>query len=312
MPIVALAFSGTDTGTSTPTAVQDTPKLYLTGGNGDYIDLTDPEATGYSTGAKSSGLFGMAPRAVRMREGAGDGARWGGTRRPARPIDVEVKVQASSWRQMSDRLARLSSALDDRFGPSKLTVVSPSAGEGLARSIEVHYSAGFEGATGGDDAPFFQRIPLTLSALTPYWSTSPLSIVWSAAGSVKPFLSATSAFFPVRLASSQVLGSVTLSNPGTVPSPAKWTVTGPGGPITISPVGEPGFVINTTLTTEVITVQGGTVTDASGANRYDLLSPAPRLWKIPPGDSTATVTVTGATSTTKVRLDYTPFYEVAL
>jgi hypothetical protein len=287
------------------------PILILTGGNGDVIRLDDSTTDGFHAGAQTNGIFGLPPVSVVQYDSAGDGARYGGTRRGVRSIDVNVTVASKTEKAQRERLNRLAEVLDDQYGPTVLTVICPDCGTEAARSIDVRYSAGWDGATTVNTRQDFERIPLTLLALEPYFRGAPLDVKWVTETGAKPLVDTASVFFPVQLASSQVLGAVDIVNVGDVAAYATWTVTGPGGPVTISS-GEVGFTIDTTLAGgDVLVADGraGTLRTAAGADAYQLFGPAPKLWLIPPKTSTATVAMGSAGAGSQIVLTYVPRFK---
>lgn len=287
------------------------PILILTGGNGDVIRLDDENGDGFHAGGRTNGIFGRGARSITQYDSADDGARYGGTRSPVRPIDIQITVASPTVQVQRARLDRLDEVLDDTYGPTVLTVICPDCGVEAARTIDMRYSAGWDGATDVNTLTRFERIPLTFMALEPFFRGAPQTITWVTEAGAKPLLSTTAAFFPVQLASSLVLGSVEIVNVGNVSSYATWTITGPGGPITISSEND-GFTIQTTLAPgDVLVADGrqGTLRTAAGADAYDLFGPAPKLWRIPPKTSAATVQMTSAAAVSSIALTYTPRYK---
>jgi len=302
-------------------AHDDAPVLKLTGGNGDEIVLTG-YGNGFGAADKTNGIFGTPTPTVRQLAGAGDGATWGGTIRGPRAVDIGVSVYSDTAAEQRVKLARLGDLLDDTHGPTRLTVTCPERGTDAARWIDLHYTGGFEGDT-SDSQPGFLQIPLSFVGLDPYFrAATPVTVTWRTGGELQPFLSATSPFLPIKLAPSQVLGQVQLVNPGDVASYAVWRILGPGGPITANPATGRGWTIDTVIEAQdVLFVDGQSdrplttyeLDDAGNSvevDAYDLFGPAPRLWLIPPGDSTAGVAVVGATADTEVLLQFWPRYKL--
>ncbi|WP_353707297.1 hypothetical protein ABRQ22_15010 [Cellulosimicrobium sp. ES-005] len=87
-------------------------------------------------------------------------------------------------------------------------------------------------------------------------------------------------------------GTMTLENPGDVEAYPIWELRGPGKNFrAISPRGEVLEWLGTLTADEtlVIDTQAGTVLDGKGENRYAELGETPRMWTIPPGETTAEI-----------------------
>jgi phage-related protein len=103
-----------------------------------------------------------------------------------------------------------------------------------------------------------------------------------------------------------------VSNNGDVPAPIIWKITGAATAVTILCQGE-GFTYTETLTasdTITIDTEANTVVNQLGVNKYGNLSTAPKLFYVPAGESTISITATGADSNTKIQGFYQPRYEV--
>lgn len=293
--------------------------MLLNGANGDVIRLDDA-GVGFHIGADTVRLFGPPPVEVQRSVGAGAGSRYAGKRPAERPIDIRVTVQSATASEQRARLDRLSAALDV-LGllptlPS-ITVVDPELGMDDARTISVAYVDGWDGATTVDTRRTFERVPLSLIAPDPYWyGARPVTIPVSTTPSV-PLLSSTLPLLPLRIASSQVQGSLTLMNPGDVESSGVWTFTGPGGPIVAYPgtTAADGFRINTTMAAGqslTLDTENGTLVDQAGADAYGLLDPFPQFWPLPPGVTPAVVSMTNATAASRITVSFVPRWTRAL
>jgi hypothetical protein len=87
------------------------------------------------------------------------------------------------------------------------------------------------------------------------------------------------------------------------------------GPITDFEVSSNGFSFGFNqdlLAGEIIYIntETGEVYDQAGANRYDILNPAPKLFKLPVGESSLTISGTDVTDDTRVDVYYAKRYEV--
>jgi hypothetical protein len=120
----------------------------------------------------------------------------------------------------------------------------------------------------------------------------------------------------VFLGASQVLGTVSITNPGNADTYPVWTITGPGGPATITNItyGE-SFSVTGTLGTDVITVDtrpGQTdMRNQLSAPQWSRLGAGKQLWALRPGAQEVGLVVTGATSATSVVMTFRPRYKAA-
>jgi hypothetical protein len=278
-------------------------RLVLISGRGDVLTLTD-RPNGYRVRRGVRGL-GMPPTDLQRRAGAGDGSRWQRTRREERVIDLPVQVEAENTEVFAARVQRLIDALDDRYGPPTLTVLRP---DGRGRTITVRYAGGAEWQDGlGTGGPLVQLMPLSFVAMDPFFrDANPVTLgLGTAVGT--PFIPFGA---PLLTSASRVIGELELSNPGDADAYGVWTLSGPGGPFVVRSLTDGvGFTFATPLLDgEVVAVDtdAKTVTDATGANRYADLGPAPRLWAIPPGRSKAQVSVENSTGSSSVSLAFRP------
>lgn len=278
-------------------------QLVLTSGTGDVLRLTDA-ANGYRVRPGVRGL-GMPPTDVQRLVGAGDGSRWQRTRRQERVIDLPVQVEAYDTTTFAARMARLVTALDDRYGAPTLTVQRP---DGTARSIPVRYAGGAEWEDGrGTGGPLVQLMPLTFLALDPFFRDAvPVMLALGTVAGI-PFIPFGA---PLTTSASRVTGELELVNPGDADAYGLWTLTGPGGPWVVKSLTDDiGFEFRGKLQpgeVVVIDTDGKTVTAPDGTNRYAELGPAPKLWPIPPGRSRAQVAVEESTGATNVTLSFRP------
>lgn len=116
----------------------------------------------------------------------------------------------------------------------------------------------------------------------------------------------------LKLTSSQVFGVITVNNAGDVPAYPVWYLRGPLSEITITN-GTQSFSLIEAIDegeTIIINAETGEVTDDGGANRYSILSPAPKLFRIPPGISSVSINAVAESNAAEARLQYSPLYEV--
>lgn len=282
--------------------------LQIIGGNGDALTLTD-RPNGFHVRGGAKGLD-VPPVEVQTSDSAADGTRVRAVRWLPREVEWTQVIHASTEAVKRQRVARLVEILNTkRYGPAQLVVGSP---DGSARAVAAHYAGGAEGENGhGIGTPLYQVWPLKLLCPDPLFSSLEPVVIdpWRLAAAPKPFLSSTSPFFPIRFASSQIIGQLEILNPGDEDAFALWNILGPGGPITIGNAAGRAFVFDTVLESgDVRTVDTGAklVLDGDGENAWPDLGPAPKLWTIPPGKSVASVELLDATMASRIALQFFP------
>lgn len=191
-------------------------------------------------------------------------------------------------------------------GPGTL-VVYRAAG---VRSIGCAYAGGLDSPT--RTSPTSYQATFGLHAFDPYFVGAPAVPLTFAVASVGTF----GPLLPLKIASSVVQSQQSALNVGDVAAYGVWTVTGPGGPLTLA-AGGSTLTWNGTLTAgQSLTIDTSpaaqSVTDSTGTDRYYQLDPTSRLWPLQPGNNNLTITLTGATTDSLVTLNYSPRYLSAL
>lgn len=283
--------------------------IKLVGANGDVI-VFNRWVGSYLSGPGARG-FGIPPTQNEVVEGAGDGAIPRFARRGERDIDIPVTIAGENRTEVHAAQRRLAAALRWKGPPAPLPRLQYTLESGAVYELGVYYVTGAEtqiGERGGDS---FCMWLLTLRAPDPYWvALNERSFTVRAGAGGRGLLPQLS---KLRVSSSQVLGSITVNNPGDEESPVRWVVTGPGGPFqaTLSGV---GFVLDCDLDEgeqRIIDEKADPmVSDGDGENKYTELGTAPKLFSIPPGLSTVDVLLTSATSDSLVVGLYRPRLEV--
>ncbi|MEU6056988.1 phage tail family protein [Streptomyces sp. NPDC047097] len=258
------------------------PKLLLSNG-ADTLDLNEiaDKGLGYQAKRGATG-FGLPPVAVQWLEGAGDGAAYRRRRVLPRDIDLPLEIWARSRADLQARLSRMAIMLAGRC-----TLVLQDD-DGTRWQTDVYRTGGGDFAYGVETTGEreFETI-VTFRAPDPYWTSSTVETRQITGAATKPFLTGLS---KLTVAASQAIGEIQLNNSGDAEAYPVWKVHGPGHTFTaVSPSGERLRWTGRLDSGQVLTVdtKRGTVTDQAGANRYNLLAPAPRLWTVEPGLSTA-------------------------
>ena len=244
---------------------------------------------------QGGGGWGLAPRQNRWTEGA-RGTRFRSTRKGRRTYTIPLAIVGDGRQQIEDRLRALANVVSSPFR----IVVTYSTGRTF--SVAAYYESGLEGSFGGL-VDRFNEADLVMSCPQPDWTSGDSQTATFVKVNGEPL-------FPnitfQHLTPNTSLGERTLSNAGDVEAPATWVLKGPigGGSEFRNAAGE-GFAIADDQTIdvgEVITIKNGRVTDATGANRYDLLDLAPYFFLIAKGSPKVTVAIVDADENTNVAL----------
>jgi hypothetical protein len=279
--------------------------MTLTGTNADTISFDDDN---YVLEVGTRG-FGIPSPILRIDPSASNGGTYRFSKRDVREIDLPIAILGASQTETEAKLRRLSNILRDK------AVLEVTYENGEVWTLDVYLAGGGQTTFGSTANDYFCQWDLILQAPQPFWqSTNPFSVSIISDATTRGLLAGD---FPkslafLRVKTSQAFGTVTVSNDGDVDAPAVWVITGPSTLTTITLDGV-GFTFDDALTSaETITIdcEAGTVKDQDGVNRYAGLGSAPKLFAIPPGNATLTITVTGATSNTRVQGSFAERREV--
>lgn len=275
----------------------------LVGSNGDEIEF---DYSNYVLNPDFLG-FGIPPAQVRIEASAGDGGVYRHSKKGVRDIDMAVTIIGTDRADVQTKLRRLSRLLQDTSGPT-LVKANYSTGESL--SLEAHYVGGAESQWGSNAGQVWNRWLLSFQCPTPYWesgTTEEFTVTTGNTGrGLLPQLT------KLKVTSSQVFGVITVDNEGDVPAYPTWYLRGPLSDINITNGTQSISFDESILEGETITIntETGEVTDDGGVNRYSMLSPAPKFFRIPPGESSVVINAVAATAEAEARLEYSPLFEV--
>ncbi|WP_405057045.1 phage tail family protein [Kribbella sp. NBC_01505] len=267
-------------------------------GDDEYERTVPAEARGVQALAGVTGL-GLPDVATQWLEGAGDGAAYRGRRVLPRDIDLPIYVDGSDREGLKAILARLAAVL---AGECEFRIVDD---DGTYWYTKVHRVGGGRYVYGEDTTGERDLITvLTLRAGDPFWTSSRMSTaVIKASGAGRGLLNGS--LTALKFKSSQAFGDVIFENRGDAPAYPLWEITGPGANFkAVSPLGEILQWNGTLLAGQKLFIDTltGRVWDSTGANRFTNLGTAPRMWTVPPGISTANVTITTAAAGTPTRV----------
>jgi hypothetical protein len=224
-----------------------------------------------------------------------------------RNIDLPVTVFGSTPAELESRLRRLARLTQDLQGPTTFTALR-STGD---LEIKLHYTGGAELEYGGEaGGREWAKLLLSFQAPNPFWQSAALQQFDVSAGDTGRGL--LPKLTKLRVVSSSSFGQVDLNNVGDVQAFPVYVIYGPVDDLTISSNGLSFSFTDNLDAGDVITVdtEQGTVVDETGANRYDILGPAPKLFPIPPGLSSLVIEGENTTNDTLVIVRYGTRFEV--
>ena len=275
----------------------------LVGSNGDTITfdystyVLNPDFTG----------FGIPPAQVRIEPSAGDGGVFRHSKKSVRDVDLAVTILGTDRADVQTKLRRLSRLIQDTSGPTR---INANYTDGETVFLEGHYVGGAESQWGSSAGMVWNRWVISFQCPQPYWEKDDeVSFIIGEEPTGRGLLPQLT---KLKVSSGQTLGEVTINNVGDVPSYPKWTILGPITNLSISN-GTQTFTIPSEIEAGVlITVDTltGDVYNEAGDNLYSLLGPAPKLFQLPPGFSTITVTGDDVSAGTRVGFYYKPRFEV--
>lgn len=275
----------------------------LVGANGDTIVF---DSQNYVLNPDFMG-FNVPAAQVRIEASAGDGGVFRHAKRGVRTLDLPVTVIGSDRANVQTKLRRLGKLTQNVFGP---LVLEARYSDGEILRLKTYYTGGAEGQWGSAAGMIWNRWTLSLQAPQPYWESGTVqqfTITQASSGrGLLPELS------KLKISSSQALGVVLIDNSGDVPIFPTYRIIGPVEDLSISSNGRSFSFAEPVLEGETIYVntETGEVYDQTGANRYSMLNPAPKLFRLPVGQSSLSITGGSTTETTRIDVYYSLRYEV--
>lgn len=229
-----------------------------------------------------------------------------GLQRAFRDLDLPFHFEASDPILLRGQLRDLI-ALLDTDSPGTLTVYSPAG----VRQITAYYAGGLElDETTGNAGPAFLGATLQFHCPDPYWTSPSIISKTLPIGVPTPFFP----LLPLHLTRGELAGSDTVINPGDADTYPRWTITGPGGPITLtnSRTGEWLTWSGTLAAGEILVIDTdpavGTVQRSDGTSAYSQLAAGSSFWSLGTGATAVTVDYQAATADSAITLTATPRY----
>lgn len=275
----------------------------LIGANGDTIEF---DYSNYVLNPDFMG-FHIPPAQVRIEESAGDGGVFRHSKRGIRTLDVPITVLGTDRADVQTKLRRLAKLTQNTFGP---LIIEARYTDGERLRLSTYYTGGAEGQWGTSGGMVWNRWTLSLQAPQPYWQSAIIqqfTITQGSTGrSLLPELS------KLKISSSQALGQILINNSGDVPTYPSYRIIGPVTNFAVANGGAGFSFIEPVLSGETITVntETGEVTDQTGANRYDILDVAPKLFRLPVGESSLDISGESVDENSRIDVYYSLRYEV--
>jgi hypothetical protein len=275
----------------------------LVGANGDEIVF---DYQNYVLNTDFTG-FNIPPALVRIENSAGDGGVFRHAKRGVRTVDLPITVLGTDRSDVQTKLRRLGKLTQNVTGP--LTLEARYT-DGETLRLLTYYTGGAEGQWGSSAGMVWARWTLSLQAPQPYWESAALEQFTVTRGSTGRGL--LPQFSKLRISSSQAIGTVLIDNTGDVPMFPTYRII---GPITGLDISSNGFSFGFTDPipageTIFVNTETGEVTDGDGNNVYALLKPAPKLFRIPVGESAILINGTDVTEDTRVDVYFRKRFEV--
>lgn len=240
---------------------------------------------------------------------AGNGSILRGTRLGERELFIPVLVDTDDeddYKRELESLSRFLSPLDTSALWLRVTV---EGREGY-REMQVRYKDGLDGL-GETYRGTYGTLGLKMLALDALWSGAPILVEKALNSGTRPFLSATSPFFPITLAESVVQDKVTVEVYGDAPTWPKWTIYPPGTDLTIThPTSGVVFQLLGTLTEPVTLDMGAQLLWSESKPLGELWDQVPAtrggLFQLPPGRNVVGFSMVGSSAESFIQMSYQP------
>lgn len=222
---------------------------------------------------------------------------------PPRTLFLPMLLFGADRAAYRARVAALEAAMDPAAGDGQLELMEH---DGSRRRIRCRYTGGMEGEETKDArGNSWWRFGVNLFAADPFWfAPDLLTLTWSYGTPTNFF-----PFFPLVLTPSALLGSATVSYPGTAPGWPTWRITAPGSSVTITN-SDTGEAITLTgsipagQTLTIVTKPGQqSIRLANGTDWWPNLVDGSVLWQVKPGTTNINLSLTGASTGSSVVME---------
>ncbi|MFI5877530.1 phage tail domain-containing protein [Streptomyces sp. NPDC051445] len=291
-------------------------------GEGEELFLTGFHDAAWPSIIMQPGATGldMPPYALFSDESPNlDGSIYRSSRAAAREIMIPVYLYGIDRPSVNQIKRKLFQSLNPKRG---YCLIKFTEGNNQTRVLKAYYKGGMEGSESTDTAGFtWAKYGLTFTAMDPWFYPDRMNSSRWDFGQGDAFLSATAAFFPLRI-SPGVMGAgsnLIIDNPGDVEAWPIWELHGPIKSFTLtSPYGEtvkaspPTDGSDLVPSDRILTIDTRpghkTVKDDLGTNYWSKLDANPEFWSVEPGETSTTVNVVTGAGKAAVVLSFFPRY----
>jgi phage-related protein len=277
----------------------DLPALTL---SRDTVTLPLTLANGWAILPGVEGLDDPPRAIIEVEPATWDGSLFTGARYAAREVFLPLNYATSDTATLRAITRSLAALLDVKRGPVTLEVAHL---DGTRRYIEGYPSTPFGSPLTSREATRWRQFGITLRCMDPFWYAAEQTLTFQLGGEPAEFLG--DEFLPMQVNESQVLGDLTVTNPGDADAYPVWTLTGPCDDAEVS-IGDTLWAVPEGLTdSEVLIVdarRGQQTVTVNGSPAWDYLGPGAQLGALAPGDNSLDVTVTGATAATVLTVEW--------
>lgn len=280
-----------------------------TAADGTTVNLSDASA-GYSILANGTRGLRSVEYAFSTAEYAGvDGVQVQAVKASANSPTLGLMLEAAGETAFIAKSRALVRSMRPKAGPGTLTV---HRSDGSSRSLTCYVTGGLEGDEAVDTTLLgrWWKLALKFMAPDPWWYGLPRSIDFG--------LSAPTVFFPIfplRLSPSAIQGALTVDlSDSDAPTYPVWTVTGPGGPLTLTNTTTGRTIqVNTSIgdgQTIVIDTRPGmqSVRSGTGDNLMGYLASDPALWPLVESVNNVSALLINSTANSRITGTYAPRY----
>lgn len=236
-------------------------------------------------------------------------------------LPLLVSADREDWRGLNARLAEIRSFMDFRLDPNAFIEQEGSfdlvaTTDGQERRLRCSYLDGMGGEYGEDTAlPEWRMFGLSLLAVNPYWRGEQWSTPTVGLPTPAPFLSSNPAdAWPRKLSPSVAIGAdMPLSIPGDVPSPAGIELLGPSSSTHVTSPSGLDVTIGPLDADDVFVLETGRTKRAllNGEEAWGKIGQSPRWPALRPGQTTISITMTGASAASRARVYGDSLWETA-
>jgi phage-related protein len=269
---------------------------------------TDPDGTDTTliVERQTQGRFAPPTRFKTDTSPIQPGSLMRNARHESRRVVIPILIRSDSAANLRTTLRELNFALDPVRGRGTLKVTGPGGTERIARAY-LEDGMGLDESLDSTTGNTWQRASLQFFCEEPYWlDANTISSSVDYGTTTATFFP----FFPLRLSSSSVFGSVEIDNTGDVNTWPQWTITGPGSAIYLKNL-TTGKTINidTTLTAgETITIDTTpgvrTITKNDGTSLFGSLTAGSELWPLIRGINSIQLEMSDAISGSSISYSY--------